>query len=449
MDMNTHRSTAVPAQGAESIRDLARHVKEDSAAMANLPEEIRNQALSRAAKALLEHSSEIFKANERDLARASEAGLPAPILARLKFGQAKLEDCVKGLTDLKGLADPLFRTLLARQLDEGLVLSQVTCPIGVIGVIFESRPDALVQISGLCIKSGNCAILKGGSEAAETNRVLFDLVYQAGITAGLPQGFLTLLSGRAETEELLKCHESVDLVIPRGSNEFVQHIMANSKIPVMGHADGICHVYVDKAADPHKVLPIIVDAKTQYPAACNAAETLLVHREFLAAYPVPESHGEPPPADGDLRLGAFLAAIAEAAPVDIRFCKAASSEDYREYLDNILTVQVVDSLDEAIAHINRYGSHHTDAILTEDAAAAEKFMDLVDSAGVYHNCSTRFADGFRYGFGAEVGISTGKLHARGPVGLSGLVTYKYKLRGSGQIVADYACGAREFHFKDL
>ena len=441
--ITTHRTGAeagVPENTAGGFAEVARSVKADSAAMGALSEDLRNLPLSRAVDALREHRSEIFQANARDLARGGAQGLAAPLLARLKFNEAKLNDCVSGIRGLMDLEDPLGRTLLARQLDEALILEQVTCPIGVIGVIFESRPDALVQISALCIKSGNCAILKGGSEAAETNRVLFDLIWQAGLTAGLPHGFLTLVTGRSEINEMLACHESVDLIIPRGSNEFVQHIMAHSRIPVMGHADGICHVYVDAAADHAKAVPVIVDSKTQYPAACNAVETLLVHRGFLA--------GLPGATDQD-RLDAFLASVNEASPVPIETRRAKDPGDCREYLDNILTVDLVSSLEEAIARINRYGSHHTDAILTEDTAAAETFLNLMDSAGVYHNCSTRFADGYRYGFGAEVGISTGKLHARGPVGLSGLVTYKYKLRGSGQIVADYASGARSFQFRDL
>ena len=432
--------SAPQAGSAGAFAETARSVKADSAAMGALSEDLRNLALARAVDALLEHRSEIFQANARDLARGEAQGLAAPLLARLKFNEAKLDDCVSGIRGLMGLPDPLGRSLLSRQLDEELLLEQVTCPIGVIGVIFESRPDALVQISALCIKSGNCAILKGGSEAAETNRVLFDLIWQAGLTAGLPHGFLTLVTGRSEINEMLACHASVDLIIPRGSNEFVQYIMANSRIPVMGHADGICHVYVDEAADPAKAIPVIVDSKTQYPAACIAVETLLVHRGFLAGLP----------GDTDqARLDAFLASVNEVSPVPIEFRRAKDPGDCREYLDNILTVDLVSSLDEAIARINRYGSHHTDAILTEDTAAAETFLNLVDSAGVYHNCSTRFADGYRYGFGAEVGISTGKLHARGPVGLSGLVTYKYKLRGAGQTVADYASGQRSFHFRDL
>lgn len=421
-------------------RQIAANVKSDSFKMASLPREIRDGALNAIISELDACRDEIFAANRADLEKAAADNLPAPIQNRLKFDDHKLDDCISGMKGLAAMEDPLFRQLLKRQLDEGLTLVKTTCPIGVIGVIFESRPDALVQISSLCIKSGNCAILKGGSEAAKTNRILFDTIYRAGIAAGLPEGFITLIEDRAGISELLKCHESVDLIIPRGSNEFVQYIMANSKIPVMGHADGVCHIYVDEAADLDKALPIVVDSKTQYVAACNTAETLLVNRNAADR---------------------FLPALAEAAKDKITFrgdetsrsimnCEAATDEDYEtEYLDYILTVKIVDTIDEAISHINLYGSHHTDCIITEDADAAAYFMANVDSAGVYQNCSTRFADGFRYGFGAEVGISTGKLHARGPVGLDGLVTYKYKLFGNGHIVGDYASGARSFDFKDL
>jgi glutamate-5-semialdehyde dehydrogenase len=407
---------------------IARRVKEDSYLMANNPESQRNQALATIASALEQNKDLIFAANAKDLERAIRDNLPGPIVARLKFNETKLSDTLSGIRDLIGLSDPLFRTLLKRELDEGLLLEKVTCPIGVIGVIFESRPDALIQISTLCVKSGNCAILKGGSEAAETNRVLFDIIFEAGTNAGLPEGFVTLVESRSEIQEMLKCHESIDLIIPRGSNEFVQYIMANSKIPVMGHADGICHIYVDQSADLEKAAAIIVDSKTQYVAACNSVETVLLHKNAKEG---------------------LLERVNQLSDVQIECRPAESEADYKEYLDYILTIKTVESLGEAISHINHYGSHHTDCIVAEDLDAAEIFMNLVDSAGVYHNCSTRFADGYRYGFGAEVGISTGKLHARGPVGLDGLVTYKYKLHGSGQIVADYASGIRAFHFKDM
>lgn len=421
-------------------KEIAAHVKADSFQTAALSREVRDLALKTISDSLKAHKEEIFLANERDLKQAEADNLPGPIKSRLKFDEHKLADCIKGMEDLASMEDPLFRQLLKRQLDEGLTLLKTTCPIGVIGVIFESRPDALVQISALCIKSGNCAILKGGSEAANTNRALFDVIFEAGIRAGLPNGFAALIEDRAGIDQLLKCHESVDLIIPRGSNQFVQYIMTNSKIPVMGHADGVCHVYVDKDADLDKAVPIVIDSKTQYVAACNAAETLLVDRTIA---------------------NEFLPLLAEKAGASIEFrgdksactlmaCKPAEDADFEtEYLDYILSVKVVDSLKEAVDHINHYGSHHTDCIVTENPDSAALFMANVDSAGVYQNCSTRFADGFRYGFGAEVGISTGKLHARGPVGLDGLVTYKYKLFGSGQIVADYASGAKEFRFRDL
>lgn len=423
-----------------NYKQIAAKVKADSFQMASLSEETRNSALNAVITALIKNQDKIFAANEKDLQNAKESELSAPVVHRLKFHQEKLQDCTQGIRNLIGLPDPLFRTLLKRQLDEGLTLTKLTCPIGVIGVIFESRPDALIQISALCIKSGNCSILKGGSEAAHTNRALFETIYQAGISAGLPEGFITLIESRAGIDALLQCHESVDLLIPRGSNSFVQYIMNNSKIPVMGHADGICHIYVDKDADIPQAIPLIIDSKTQYAAACNAAETLLVHQAIAK----------------DL-----LPALAKAAGSAITFrgdhgcttlmdCEPATPEDYEtEYLDCILSVKIVQDMEEAITHINRYGSHHTDCIITENQMSAEQFMSNVDSAGVYQNCSTRFADGFRYGFGAEVGISTGKLHARGPVGLDGLVTYKYKLHGNGHIVADYASGNKSFHFKDI
>ena len=413
-------------EGKENMdhREAARDMKAESYRMASLPAEVRNTALAAIAKALEDRKEEIFEANGRD--KSNGGALPAPILGRLTFDDHKLADCVKGIGELIAMPDPLFRKELVRELDEGLTLVRTSCPIGVIGVIFESRPDALVQISALCIKSGNCVILKGGSEAQESNRKLFDIIYEAGTAAGLPEGFAMLLEDRAGVKELLECHDSVDLIIPRGSNEFVQYIMANTKIPVMGHADGICTIYVDKDADLDKAARIIADAKEQYVSACNAAEMLLVHKDIDAR---------------DL-----MRRVREAATHDIDFNEDG---EYKEYLDYAMSVRSVDDVDEAIMLINRNGSHHTDAIITENNETAERFMDLVDSAGVYHNCSTRFADGYRYGFGAEVGISTGKIHARGPVGLEGLVTYKYKLYGNGHIVGEYASGAKSFHFKDL
>ncbi|MGI6730852.1 MAG: glutamate-5-semialdehyde dehydrogenase [Anaerovoracaceae bacterium] len=422
------------------IKEITGKIKNDSFKMAYLSGEARNNSLKEIYMALEQNTDKILEANQKDLQAAEAAGISAPILKRLKFDEQKLQDVINGIKSLITLKDPLWNKLLERELDNDLTLYKVTCPIGVIGVIFESRPDALVQIATLCLKSGNCAILKGGSEAAHTNRVLFDIIYHAGVKSGVPENFLTLLESRADINEMFKCHENIDLLIPRGSNEFVQYIMENSKIPVMGHADGVCHIYVDDEADISKAIPIIGDAKTQYVAACNTVETLLVHENIAE------------------KLLPALSEALQAKGVSLRGCErtqkfiqipAANEDDFvTEYLDYILSIKIVDTMDEAIYHINTYGSHHTDSIITENDEKAEKFMLLVDSAGVYQNCSTRFADGFRYGFGAEVGISTGKLHARGPVGLDGLVTYKYKLYGKGQIVADYAEGRSTFKFKD-
>ena len=423
------------------IQNVAARMKLQSPVMAATSVEVRNAALACIRDALLAHQDEIFAANKLDLEAAERDGVAAAVVKRLKFDEGKLADVCAGIHDLIGLPDPVGRELLRRELDEGLVLVRQSCPIGVIGVIFEARPDALVQISTLCLKSGNCALLKGGSETMRTNKALFDVIYAAAVDAGLPAECLYQVEAREEIGELLGCDESVDLLIPRGSNAFVRYIMDHTRIPVMGHADGICHIYVDGAADLEKAVRIVVDAKVQYTAACNAVETVLVQRSAA-----------------EQLLPAIVAGL-EAEGVEVRgtdevqaivACKPATDEDWdTEYLALIVSIKLVEDVDEAIEHINKHGSHHTDAIVTEDAATAERFLQLVDSAGVYQNASTRFADGFRYGFGAEVGISTSKLHARGPVGLEGLVTYKYKIYGTDHIVGDYATGVRSFHFRDL
>lgn len=424
-----------------SIIEEARLVKAAAPALAGKSGETRNEVLLAVADALLENKDRIFAANEADLKQAEADGIAAPVLKRLKFDEGKLRDVTAGIRDLVKLPDPLFKRQLARELDEGLRLFRVTCPIGVIGVIFEARPDALVQISALCIKSGNCVILKGGSEAMQTNRVLFQIIHDTAVEKGLPQHCMLQLEARSEISELLSCHESVDLLIPRGSNAFVQYIMNNTKIPVMGHADGICHIYVDKDADIEKCIPVILDAKTQYVSACNTVETLLVHKDIA---------GQLMPALAKAFAEKNVRLKGSAAIAQIVSCEEATEQDDKtEYLDYIISAKTVENLQEAIDHINHFGSHHTDCIMTENSETAEEFMTLVDSAGVYQNCSTRFADGYRYGFGAEVGISTGKIHARGPVGLEGLVSYKYRLFGNGHIVGDYATGKRSFHFKDI
>ena len=424
-----------------TISEVAARMKLESPLVAATPVEVRNDALARIRASLLAHKDEIFAANAADLAAADEAGVAPAVVKRLRFDEHKLADVCAGIDDTIALPDPVGRTLLKREMDEGLVLVRESCPIGVIGVIFEARPDALVQISSLCLKSGNCAILKGGRETANTNKALFQIIHAAAVEAGLPEGCLHQVEARADINELLGCDTSVDLLIPRGSNAFVRYIMDNTRIPVMGHSDGICHIYVDGAADIEKAVRICVDAKIQYTAACNAVESLLVQRS-AAAELLPPIVAALQAEGVEVRGTDEVRAIAD--------CASATDADWdTEYLALIVSIKLVDGVDEAIDHINRHGSHHTDAIITEDAATAARFMQLVDSAGVYQNCSTRFADGFRYGFGAEVGISTSKLHARGPVGLEGLVTYKYKIFGSGQIVGDYASGKSSFHFKDL
>lgn len=424
-----------------TIKDEARRMKLAAPALAATTNEARNAALEAIAVALEKNRDAIFAANAIDLAAADENGVTGATKKRLKFDEGKLADCISGLRQLERLADPLNQVTLARELDEGLTLYRSTVPIGVIGVIFEARPDALVQIASLCVKSGNCAILKGGKETVQTNRVLFDLIKEAVVDAGLPDNCLLQAEAHSEIDELLACDSDVDLLIPRGSNKFVRYIMEHTKIPVMGHSSGICHVYADKACDQEAALPIIVDAKTQYAAACNAMETLLIDRAIAAEF-------LPKAAEALAAAGVTLRGSAEAAQI-VAMDVMADDDFATEYGDLICSVKIVDGVEEAIVHINTYGSHHTDAILTEDAATAARFLQMVDSAGVYHNCSTRFADGYRYGFGAEVGISTGKIHARGPVGLEGLVTYKYKLFGHGQIVQDYASGEKQFHHRDI
>ena len=427
------------------IKEEVRKMKMAAPVLAASSEEQRNSALSLIADRLIQNKEAVFSENSKDLDAADENGVGAALRKRLKFDESKLNDVVKGIRQLINLPDPLSKITLARELDEGLTLYRISCPIGVIGVIFEARPDALVQISTLAIKSGNCAVLKGGKETANTNRILFRIIRDAVIEAGLPGECYLQAEQHNEIDELLDCHGEVDLLIPRGSNRFVQYIMNNTKIPVMGHADGICHIYVDRDFDETKAIPVIIDAKTQYTAACNAVETLLIHRDIAADF-------LPKLAAALKEKGVKLRGTGEAAaliPRDVCGCEVITDDDFAEYLDLIVSVRLVKDVEEAISFINTHGSHHTDSIITENAKVCERFMQMVDSAGVYHNCSTRFADGFRYGFGAEVGISTSKIHARGPVGLEGLVTYKYRLFGDGHIVDDYSTGKRSFSHRNL
>ena len=427
-----------------NISEVAAKMKLDAPLMAATSCEERNRALRTMGEVISARRDEIFQANRQDLDRAEADGVPAQVQKRLKFDQGKLDSVLEGIEHLIKLPDPVGKVLLKRQLDEGLDLYRITRPIGVIGVIFEARPDALVQISSLCVKSGNCAILKGGKETRQTNRALFEAIREALIQADMPEGCLFQATEHGEIDELLSCDEQVDLIIPRGSNRFVRYIMDHTKIPVMGHAEGICHIYYDQDADYEKAIPLIVDAKTQYPVACNAVETLLVDKA-VARDVLPRLQKELESAGITLRATPEAAALMEGVQGEL-----TEDEMLRtEYGDVILSIALTEGVQGAVSHINRYGSHHTDCILTENEETANYFFNMVDSAGVYQNCSTRFADGFRYGLGAEVGISTGKLHARGPVGLEGLVTYQYRLIGHGQIVGDYATGRKQFHFKDL
>ena len=419
--------------------DLAIAAKKASLGLAALPTKVKNEALAQVAKALVEHANEIIAANKKDIERSEQENLATPLLKRLKFDEAKIKDVVAGIQSLIGLPEPIGETLVATELDKGLELYKVSCPIGLIGVIFESRPDALVQISTLCLKSGNAALLKGGREAIETNRILAKIIREASEQAGVPSGWIQLLETREDVNELLKLDKYVDLIIPRGSNSFVQYIMNNSNIAVMGHADGICHTYIDKDADIEMAVKVATDAKTQYVSVCNATETILVHSNVA---------NEVIPKLAESLISHNVEIFGCERTQAIIHCEAV--ENWKmEYLDYKVSIRVVDSLEQAIEQINTYGSRHTDSIITKNPQAAEEFMNLVDSADVFWNCSTRFADGFRYGLGAEVGISTSKIHARGPVGLEGLTIYKWKLKGNGQIVADYASGKSTFTHKSI
>lgn len=413
-----------------SVITAALRAREAAFRMQGIPHKIRNEALLAIARALETAKDKIIAANQLDLEGAQESKLPPSMIKRLRYDDQKIEESINSLNSLVNLEDPVGKTLMMTELDEGLLLEKVTCPIGVICVIFESRPDALVQISSLCIKSSNAVILKGGLEARHTNEILAEVIDRAVLSVDERfNGAVQLLSTREEIKELLKLDNLIDLVIPRGSNELVRFIKESTRIPVLGHAAGVCHTYVDDDADLEMALKVCYDAKVQYPAVCNAMETLLVHEKIAPTF-LPKIASLYAKAGvrlkGDERTRRFIEA------------EIATEKDWSiEYNDLILNIKTVSSLEEAIDHINRYGSHHTDAIITRSREKAERFMDLVDSSSVMWNCSTRFADGYRYGLGAEVGISTNKTHARGPVGLEGLVIYKYRLIGSGQVVADY------------
>ena len=430
------------ATTSESLISIGQRTREAARRLAVLPGSARNQALEAIAQALEAAAPTITAANAADCEAALADGLAKPLYGRLKLDAVKLAGAIAGVRDVAKLPDPVGAVDLHRVLDNGLVLQRIGCPLGVLGVIFEARPDAVVQIASLAVKSGNGVILKGGREAVRSCEALVTAIRAGLAKTDVDPDVVQLLTTREETRALLNLEGYVDLIIPRGSNSFVQFVQQNTQIPVLGHADGICHLYIDAAADLEQAVAIAVDAKTQYPSACNAIETLLVHSQIAdRALPLLADalRSQQVTLRGDQRVRAIV-------PME-----AATDLDWEtEYSDLILAIKLVDSLEEAIAHINTYGSRHTDAIVTTDTTAARTFLDQVDAAGVFHNCSTRFADGFRYGFGAEVGISTAKLPPRGPVGLDGLVTYKYQLVGEGHIAAPYTgANAKPFLHRDV
>ena len=432
-----------------SVAAVAKSARAASRRLAVLTNQRRNEILNQAADQIVARQSEIVAANELDCAAAKTAvengQMSESMFARLQTSSQGIEKMAAGVRAVAALPDPLNRRLAATELDENLILYKESCPIGVVGIVFESRPDVIAQVVSLAVKSGNAVLLKGGSEAAHTNQILFH-IWQDVLANCADVGIdaVNLLHTRADVQEMLAQDEWIDLIVPRGSKEFVRAVNEQSRIPVLGHGAGVCHVYVDRFADSGKARRIVFDSKVDYPSACNAAETLLVHEQTAAEF-LPE-----------------MLAQLKSAGVEIRGCPRtiqvlntktvvpATEDDWEtEYSDLIIAVKIVDDINEAVAHINRYGSKHTESIVTEDASAAEQFMRQIDAASVFHNASTRFADGFRYGFGAELGISTGKLHARGPVGLEGLTTYKFKLFGDGQTARDYSSGARVFTHRRL
>ena len=401
----------------------------------------RIKALNLMADYLEKDSKEILEANIEDYKKAQNKGISKALLSRLKLSKEKLYLGIEGVRKVGDLSDPTGQIQIKKELYKGLILERRTVPIGVLGVIFESRPDAVIQISSLAIRSGNGVMLKGGSEANFTNYAIVSALKKGLEESGFDQNAICLLTSRKDSMAMLNLEKYINLIIPRGSNELVKFIQENTRIPVLGHADGICHLYIDNQANLDMAVKVSLDSKIQYPAACNAVETILINKDiaqdFLKkAIPIFNSN--------DVKL------IGDKKSVELGIDIEAKFEDWQtEYLDLILSIKIVDDLEEAIAHIQKFSSKHTDGIITENIINANKFMNEVDSAGVFHNCSTRFADGFRYGFGAEVGISTQALPPRGPVGLEGLVTYKYFLKGEGNIVEDFSSGKSIYTHKDL
>jgi len=401
----------------------------------------RINALNFMADCLEKNTKEILEANNEDYMRAEKKGISKALLSRLKLSKEKLNSGIEGVRKVGDLADPVNQVQIKRELSKGLILERKTVPIGVLGIIFESRPDAVMQISSLAIRSGNGVMLKGGSEANLTNTSIVKALQEGLAESGLDKNAICLLTSRKDSMSMLNLEKYINLIIPRGSNELVQFIQENTRIPVLGHADGICHLFIDNEANLEMALSVALDSKIQYPAACNAIETLLLHKDIAQAFlekAIPLFNSNEVKLIGDKRS------------VELGLKYEASLEDWQtEYLDLILSIKIVEDLEEAITHIQKFSSKHTDGIITDNLITANKFMNVVDSSGVFHNCSTRFADGFRYGFGAEVGISTQTLPPRGPVGLEGLVTYKYFLKGDGNIVDDFSSGKAIYTHKDL
>jgi glutamate-5-semialdehyde dehydrogenase len=428
---------------------MARSAREASRKLALLPDEIRKAALLAIADAIEEDGSRILAANARDCAAAQEllsSGEMTPVLfSRLRIKDSGIAQIAARVREVAHLPDPLGKRLAATELDQGLLLYKETCPLGVLAVVFEARPEIVPQIASLALKSGNAVLLKGGAEAAHSNECLI-AVWRNALRKfpDVPQNSVHLLQSRSEVMDLLRLEGEVDLLIPRGSKEFVAYMERHSQVPVLGHGEGICHLFVDRAADLSRAVSITLDSKVEYPAACNSIETLLVHREVAVTF-LPRVVAELRKADVEVRACPRVLALLPAE----HLVPATEKDWSTEYSGLILSIKIVDSLEEALEHIHKYGSKHTESIVTEDQAAADRFLQEVDAAGVFHNASTRFADGYRYGLGAEVGISNGKLHARGPMGIEGLTTYKYKLRGSGQIVSEYSAGLRHFKHKPL
>jgi len=442
----SENSSARPLTGVASIAHSAR---EASRKLALLSGETRKVTLLALAEALEGNGLRILAANAKDCAAAekllSAGEMTQALFSRLRIKESGIAEMAARVREVANLPDPLGRELAVTELDQGLILHKESCPLGVIAVVFESRPDVVPQVASLALKSGNAVLLKGGAEAANSNETIV-AVWRETLHSfpDVPQESIHLLQSRSDVMELLQLQGEVDLMIPRGSKEFVAFMEQNSRIPVLGHGEGICHVFVDRAADLNKAVTVTMDSKVQYPAACNSVETLLVHKDIAAAF-LPKVVTELKRANVEVRGCPRVLAL---LPAEKLF--SATEQDWAtEYSDLILSVKIVDSLEQGLEHIHRYGSKHTECIVTEDQAVAERFLQEVDAAGVFHNASTRFADGYRYGLGAEVGISNSKLHARGPMGIEGLTTYKYKLRGNGHIVAEYSSGARHFKHKPL